>query len=197
MTVYSLVLFVHVLCAMALFVALALEGGITFRIRAAQSVEQARFFVGAFHRLKRLYIPSFLGILFGGAYLASVFGQPPPPWLVAALGGTLVLMLVGGLVTGVRMRRLQKAFEQTDAAFSSMTSGLRDRALIAAYAVKVGLALGLVFLMTVKPALGVSLAALAGGVLLGLAGARFLGWDAASVRECCGIWRPVSDAGAK
>ena len=51
MTIYSAVLFLHVLSAIALFIALLLEGVIFIRIRSARSIEQARFFTRAFSRL--------------------------------------------------------------------------------------------------------------------------------------------------
>ena len=61
MTIYSAVLFVHVISAIGLFVALAAEGVILFRIRSARSTEEARFFTGAFHRLRGIAIPAFFG----------------------------------------------------------------------------------------------------------------------------------------
>jgi len=43
MTIYSTVLFIHVVSAIGLFITLAAEGAIVFRIRSAQTVEEARF----------------------------------------------------------------------------------------------------------------------------------------------------------
>ena len=47
MTIYSAVLFLHVLSAIALFIAFLLEGVIFIRVRSARSIEQARFFTRA------------------------------------------------------------------------------------------------------------------------------------------------------
>src|SRR5258708_12378570 len=90
MTIYSTVLFIHVVSAIGLFIALAAEGAILFRIRSAQSVEGARFFIRVFQRLRIVAIPSFLAVLVGGMYLASkwargIFWIPlplPPPLLI-------------------------------------------------------------------------------------------------------------------
>src|SRR5713226_1956419 len=104
MTIYYTVLFIHVVSVIGLFIALAAEGAILFRIRTAQSVDETRFFVGAFQRLRIVAIPSFLGILVGGLYLASKWGRGTF-WIPFALGATLLIMLIGGLVTGKRITR--------------------------------------------------------------------------------------------
>src|ERR1700722_12972044 len=107
MTISSFVLFVHVVSAIGLFIALAAEGAMTYRIRSAQSVEQVRFLVRAFQRLRIVAIPSFLGILVGGLYLASKWGTGTF-WIPFALGATLLILLIGGLITGRRIARLKK-----------------------------------------------------------------------------------------
>src|SRR5712672_1446902 len=101
MTIYSTVLFIHVVSAIGLFIALAAEGAIFFRIRSTQSVEEARFFIRVFQRLRIVAIPSFLGVLVGGMYLASKWGRGIL-WIPLALGATLLIMLIGGFVTGIR-----------------------------------------------------------------------------------------------
>src|ERR1700730_12470758 len=113
MTIYSAVLFIHVISAIGLFVALAAGGAIFFRIRRARSVGETRFFVLAFQRLRIVAIPSFLGILVGGLYLASKWGRGTF-WIPFALGATLLIMLIGGLVTGKRIARLGKVLSSTE-----------------------------------------------------------------------------------
>jgi hypothetical protein len=98
MTIYSAVLFIHVVSAIGLFIALAAEGAIVFRIRSARSVEQARFLIRVFQSLRIVAIPSFLGILVGGLYLASKWGKGTF-WIPFALGATLLIMVIGGILT--------------------------------------------------------------------------------------------------
>jgi len=113
MTIYYTVLFIHVVSVIGLFIALAAEGAILFRIRTAQSVDETRFFVGAFQRLRIVAIPSFLGILVGGLYLASKWGRGTF-WIPFALGATLLIMLIGGLVTGKRIARLRNGLSSDE-----------------------------------------------------------------------------------
>jgi hypothetical protein len=175
MTSYSAVLFIHVVSAIGLFLALAAEGAIVFRIRSARSVGEARFFIRAFQRLRIVAIPSFLGVLVGGMYLAARWGRGTF-WLPLALGATLLIMLIGGFVTGIRIARLRKVLssaenEESIEALSAMT---KDAALLLSYGLRVGLGLGIIFLMTAKPDLPGSLGALAAGCIAGLLGAAWM-----------------------
>jgi hypothetical protein len=175
MTIYSVVLFIHVVSAIGLFIALAAEGAILFRIRTAQSVEQVRFFIRAVQRLRIIAIPSFLGILVGGLYLASKWGGGTF-WIPLALGATLLIMLIGGLVTGRRIARLKKVLSSTenDVSIKSLSAMTQDTALLLSYGLRAGLGLGIVFLMTTKPDLLGSLGAVAAGCGVGLLGAAWM-----------------------
>jgi hypothetical protein len=170
----SAVLFVHVLSALALFVALALEATDLVRVRSSRSIEQARASVRAFQRLRVIALPAFLGVLAGGLYLASRYGSGTI-WIPLSLGATLLMMLVGGLVTGRRMARLQRSLVSMDdaAPFDAISSQIADTALVVSYGLRLGLAVGIVFLMTTQPEWPLSLAALvttsvAGVVIVGM-----------------------------
>ena len=175
MTTYSTVLFVHVVSAIGLFIALAVEGAIVFRIRSAHSVEEARFFIRVFQRLRIVAIPAFLGVLVGGMYLASKWGRGVF-WIPLALGATLLIMLIGGLVTGIRIARLRKvlASPENDVSIEALSAMTRDTAILLSLGLRVGLGLGIVFLMTAKPDLLGSLGALAAGCGAGLLGAAWM-----------------------
>jgi len=172
MTLYSVVLFIHVVSAIGLFIALAAEGAIVFRIRSAQSLEETRFFIRAFQRLRMVAIPSFLGVLVGGVYLASKWGRGFF-WIPLALGATLLIMLIGGFVTGIRIARLKKVLSGTenDVPIEALSAMTKDTALLLSYGLRAGLGLGIVFLMTAKPDLLGSLGVLAAGCGAGLLGA--------------------------
>ncbi len=175
MTIYSTVLFIHVVSAIGLFIALAAEGAIFFRIRTAQSVDETRFFVGVFQRLRIIAIPSLLGILAGGLYLASKWGRGTF-WIPSALGATLLILLIGGFVTGIRIARLKKVLSSTenDVSIEALSAMTKDTALLLSYGLRVGLGLGIVFLMTAKPDLLGSLGAVAAGCGAGLLGAAWM-----------------------
>jgi hypothetical protein len=168
-SILSAVLFVHVLSALALFVALALEATLLIRVRSSRSIEQARASVHAFQRLRVIAIPAFLGVLTGGLYLASRYGSGTI-WIPLSLAATLLIMLVGGLITGRRMARIQKRLASIDEAvpFDAVSAQITDTALTLSYGFRVGLAVGIVFLMTTQPEWPLSLAALGTGSIAGV-----------------------------
>jgi hypothetical protein len=165
----SAVLFVHVLSAMALFAALALEATVLIRVRSSRSIEQARASVHAFQRLRRIAIPAFLGVLGGGLYLASRYGSGTI-WIPLSLAATLIIMLVGGLITGRRIGRLQKLVSSIDdaAPFERVSAQITDKALVLSYGFRLGLSVGIVFLMATQPEWPLSLAALGTGSIAGM-----------------------------
>jgi hypothetical protein len=192
MTMYSAVLFVHVASAIAVFIVLAAEGAILFRLRSAQSMEETRFFVGALHHLRLVAIPAFLGVLVGGLYLGSKFGAGTY-WIPSALAATLLIMLIGGFVTGRRTSRMRKALasDEIDMPVETISAMTKANALLISYGLRTGLAMGIVFLMTAKPELAPSLAALGAGCVLGLLMARGMRRISDS-RKPCELWtRPA------
>jgi hypothetical protein len=165
----SAVLFIHVLSAMALFAALALEAAVLLRIRSSLNVEQARGGVLSFSRLRGIAMPAFLGVLVSGIYLAYLYGGGTT-WIPASLMAMLLVMLVGGTVTGIKMARLKRLVSSTEeaGAIDVILARTQDRALILSYGFRLGLVVGIVFLMTAKPGLELSVAVLAGAALVGV-----------------------------
>jgi hypothetical protein len=170
MILYSFVLFIHVVSAIGLFVGLALEGFVFLRIRWAEDAVQMKFFILVFERLRWILIPSFAGILLGGLYLASYYGGGTY-WIPAALIATLAIMLVGGLITGRKLKQLKKAIDTSAERFEALSTRAKGKLLAVSYGLRVGLALGIVFLMTAKPDLWPSMVALIAGSVAGLVAA--------------------------
>ena len=171
MTVFSFVLFIHVLSAITVGVALVLEGMILLRLRSAENQDQLRFPVRAFRRLGPIYAFAFAGILLGGIYLAAEL-QLRASWVPLALGATLLFLAVGGIVTGRRMSRIRRALDKSDQPFESLAIVAKSTALVISYGFRAGLLIGILFLMSATPPLLASLLALSatavGGVLLAL-----------------------------
>lgn len=169
MSILSAVLFIHVLSAMALFAAFALEAAILLRIRSSLNAEQARAGALSFHRLRGIAMPAFLGVLASGLYLAHLYGAGTA-WIPASLIAVLLIMLVGGTATGIKMARLKKRLSSMGepVAIEALLPQTQDKALVLSFGFRVGLAVGIVFLMTAKPGLGLSVAVLAGAALTGV-----------------------------
>jgi hypothetical protein len=152
MSLFSIVLFIHVLSSMALFAAFALEGNVFLRIRSARSGDQLHASLVSFERLRWIAIPAFVGLLAGGGYLA-IQSASELTWVRTSLIATLLIMVVGGIVMGIRMARLKKLVATSRDArdFETASAGALSKALVWSYGFRVGLTGGIVFLMTVHP----------------------------------------------
>jgi hypothetical protein len=182
--VFSVVLFIHVLSAMALFIAIALERALLVRLRSARDREQLQFPIHASRRLGMIYAPAFLGLLLGGIYLASQLGSRAA-WIPLALGATLLMAVAGGLITGRRMSQLRKMLTTDADALESLLSSAKSKTLVVSYGFRAGLAVGIVFLMTATPALLTSLLALGTSSVAGILAALGLQRFSLRSRDAC------------
>jgi len=149
MTLYSVALFLHVVGAVLLFVTLTVEG-VALRQAAPRLL-----------RLNRIVGPlSALGVLLPGLYMAATsWGWVA--WIVVALASWLAIAVLGA-VNGIRIVALERS--------ADFSTGVRNPIFLISWTTRVGLALGVVFLMTVKPdvvaaVLAILIAAAAGAAL--------------------------------
>src|SRR4030081_3758201 len=168
MTLYSIALFLHIVGALLLFVTLTVEGIALRLLRRAVTTEAAQG-SAALLRLNRIVGPlSALGVLIPGLYMtATTWGWVA--WIVVALVSWLAIAVLGA-VNGVRIVALVRS--------PALLTGIRNPLFLVSWMTRVGVALGVVFLMTVKPgavasAVAIVLAAAAGAALgVGLSRAR-------------------------
>jgi hypothetical protein len=142
MSLYSIALFFHIVGSLLLFVLLTIEG-----------VGLRQGFMAA--RLNRILGPiSALTILVPGVYMvAAEWGWNG--WIVVGIAAW-VLIAVAGAATGI----------------SLLAGRLNTRAAAVSWSVRIGMALAVVFIMTVKPDVAMStIVVMAGAVLGGAAGA--------------------------
>ena len=175
MSLSSLALFLHVTGALLLFVTLTVEG-IALRLlrRAATSAEAAG--ASAMLRVNRIVGPiSAIGVLVPGLYMTAT-NWGAAAWIVVALISWALIAVLGAF-NGIRVLALQRLLAQEGG--SSAMAQLRNPLFFVSWLTRVGIALGVIFLMTVKPgALGsvivVVIAAGAGmAVGVGLVAGRF------------------------
>jgi hypothetical protein len=170
MTLYSVALFVHVLGALGLFAGLALEWAALRRLRGATTASQVQARAAAFAVLPRLYIPSTLAILLPGLYMTVTVWGWATGWPAVALAAMVLLAALGAILSGSRMAALGRAAAAESGPISpDLRQRLRGRSLQASVQMRTALAVGIVFLMTVKPALVGSLLAIGVFALLGAA----------------------------
>ena len=166
MSLYPVALFLHVVGALLLFVTLTVEGIALRQLRRAVTADAATG-AAAMLRVNRIVGPlSALGVLIPGLYMtATSWGWVA--WIVIALV-SWVLIAVLGAVNGIRLLALERS--------QALLTGVRSPVFLISWLTRVGMALGVVFLMTVKPGAVVSVVAIllaaAAGAVLGVALSR-------------------------
>jgi hypothetical protein len=175
-SLYTIALFLHIVGALGLFVALGLEWASLLFLRRAATVEQARERLQLFTSLRRLYPLSWLAILIPGFYMAATAWRATA-WVPTALAAVVLLVVLGAALTGRRMAPIRQrlgTIGQSVAAESGPISTtlhqrLDDPILWASLRIRTAIALGIIFLMTVKPDLLGSLLTIGVAGVLGLA----------------------------
>ncbi|HEX6536479.1 MAG TPA: hypothetical protein VF041_17945 [Gemmatimonadaceae bacterium] len=170
MSLYPLLVFLHVLGAVGMFAAWGIEAIALSQLRRAVTVEQARTAMG----LSRGAVPvgpaGMLVALVTGLWMMGVrWGLRP--WMVAALAALVLIVVVGIVVARRAVPPLTAALgRESDPLAGSVrvTSG----PLVASLQFRVAMGIAILALMTVKPGGLGSLAIMAAAVVTGL-GLRF------------------------
>jgi hypothetical protein len=168
MSVYQIALFLHVLGALGLFSALGIEWAAVGPLRRAAVVDDARPWIPVLRSLGRVGGPSAAVILATGVYMGTTtWGRQP--WIGLSLLGLVVMAVLAAGVTGRRVTAIARELQADSPNHDVARIRLRDPALVVSLRLRTAVALGIVFLMTSKPAAGLALGAMGAAVALGLA----------------------------
>jgi hypothetical protein len=107
---YGAVVFLHVLCVIGMFSALAVEGVSLRKLARAKDAAEARTWAELWKLLVPLGMPALLGTLGTGVYLATTTHAWDFAWVELAMPA-LVLVAVDGAVVGPRRSRAAKSLE--------------------------------------------------------------------------------------
>jgi hypothetical protein len=177
MTVYTLVLYLHLVGVMFLFMDFALEWVIQGRVRNSATLEQARPWLAAGRRVPLIGAIGGIGVFIPGLYLAAHGALWNQAWIQAALTAALVIVVLGMAITRPRMRKLGKAAHDavpgaaqgTGQTGSGAIERLRDPLITFSLRIRVLLAFGVLYLMAAKPDLIVTLVTMGVALVLGIA----------------------------
>jgi hypothetical protein len=167
MTLYSLVLFLHVTAVLSLFAALSFEVLSLFHLRGAPSLSETRRWIEPVPGLPLVAVGLLLVVFFSGVYLAMRMSALDLAWPKVAVGALLLITLFGAL-TGRRMRAIRRACADAKAINSQLFSRLQDPFLKISLGIRIVVFLGIVLLMGAKPDLWESISIVGTSVILGL-----------------------------
>jgi len=171
MTVYTVVLYAHLLGAVALFIGQGVEWTASSLFRGASSTEQVRAWLRVFKVSPPLSGIGIGVLLASGGYLASRSGAMKQGWIPASLLAIGVALLLGIVVIMPRMNKIRKTLPSLNEPVNAeLRMRLSDPVLLSAIRIRVLLAAGILYLMAGKmpfiPSLVTLLVALVAGLLL-------------------------------
>jgi hypothetical protein len=182
---YTIMLFLHVSGDIGLFISLGAQLLILAALRRAKSTGQVRAILGLIGVTDTLAVIGALMIIATGLYMAVTAWGLLTGWIIVALGSLMVVLppLVLGIIEP-RMRGIVAlAKEASDGPLPGELEGrIHDPLLATGLQTEAALILGIVFLMTNKPALAGSLLIITASILLGLTSGLGL-WRAARMRH--------------
>jgi hypothetical protein len=170
--VYQTALFLHILGALGFFIAVGVLYTAVLGVRRAQTAGSIKLWTGAANGVSRILFPiSFLVIVIAGIYMVVTVWGEKAPWAGVALIAFIILAVGATLIQGRRMAALgQTAAAQPDnaAVTGALQAQAHDPVTWVSVNASAAFAIGIVYLMTLKPdALG-SVIALLIALVIGL-----------------------------
>jgi hypothetical protein len=168
---YSIALFLHIVGALGVSVALGLEWTGLWQIRSAMRPEQVRAWMGILRSASRVGIASMLTTVISGFYMMlTAWGGVA--WIIVTLGSLVLVMVLSVALTGPRMAAIGRALATENGPVSDTFHSLANHPLLwISIQTRVAIVLGIVFLKIIKPDLGGSLLTIGVAIVLGLASA--------------------------
>jgi hypothetical protein len=176
--IFSIVLFLHLAGALALFIAYGIEWTASSLFRNANSIEQLRAWLRVFKVSPPLSGIGLGVVLLSGGYLASLTGAMKQGWIPATLLAIFLALAVGFAMILPRMKRIRAALPAGTAgttgpiASEPLSAPLRaqisDPVLLTAIRVRFLIAIGIVYLMAAKLPFLPSLIALVIAIAIGI-----------------------------
>jgi hypothetical protein len=162
----ALLIFVHVMAAIGIFAAFSIEGVAQAYLRRAATPNEVRAWAGTYRAVRPIGIVSLLTVIGTGLWLTlAEWGWPA--WILVSIGGIVVLAVLGA-IGGIRYSAsLEAASQESGLLSTSARVALTSPLPLALLIMRMFIATGVVFLMTVKPDLLRSLIGLGAAAVIG------------------------------
>jgi len=167
MTLYSLVLFVHLAAVLALCAALSIELLALYQLGRASTLTEVRRWTQPVPGLPLLTAGSALVIFFSGIYLTIRMSAFDLAWPKVTIGALLLIAPFAAL-TGRRIRAIRQLCAEGKAINSELISRLQDPLLNISLGIRTAVFLGIVLLMSAKPELWESIIIVGVSAVFGL-----------------------------
>jgi hypothetical protein len=169
MNLYQLLVFLHILGAVGIFVALGLESIALARLQIASTPSDARIWIGLLKLPGRQGPIAMITTVIGGAWMMAQ-GWGRQPWIIGAIVGLVGMAAVGGIISlrGARRLRVALASEPGPELSDAFRSIRSKTPLSASHRLRIAIGIGILGLMTIKPGVTGSWLIMAVATLSGL-----------------------------
>ena len=172
MNIYSITaLFLHIVGALGVSVAVGLEWTGLRQLRLAMLPEQVRTWMGIFKSVRKVGFISMLTTVITGIYMIVTYWGGKP-WIIVTMGSLILVIALAQVLTAPRITAIGRALASEKGSVSQTFYGLvSDPALWISIQTRVAIVLGIILLKIAKPDLGGSLLTLSVAIVLGIASA--------------------------
>jgi len=171
MNIYSTALFLHIVGALGLSLALGLEWTGLWQLRGAVHPEEIRAWMGILKNTNRVGFPSMLTAVITGFYmLFVVWGWVP--WITVTLGSLVIVIVLSAALTRPRMMAVGRALAAKNGPGTQTFTDLVNHPILwISIQTRLAVVLGIVFLKIVKPDLAGSLLTIGVAIVFGIGSA--------------------------
>jgi hypothetical protein len=171
MSNFAIALFVHIVGALGVSVALGLEWIGLSQIRRATVTEEIRAILKVVKSTNKMGFFSMLVTVITGFYMVlTALGWVP--WILIVLGALVLAMVLANVLTAPRMVAIGRVLSKETGPVSQTFHNLvNDPILRISIQTRVAIVLGIVFLKIAKPDLGGSVLTIGVAIVLGIASA--------------------------
>jgi hypothetical protein len=148
---YVLIHFLHVVGALGMAAAYAVETAGLVGIRRSVSGDEARAWFRTRHWVMILG-PASIGLVLASGLYTIFSGWGWVGWIDVSLASVVALAVIGGVLTGIPTARIQPGIESAVGPLSDeLRRGIGSRLLTISITTRIAITLGVVFLMVRKP----------------------------------------------
>ncbi len=176
MNIESIALFLHIVGAVGIFVALGLEGTGLRQIRSAFTPEHVRSWMGILKNVRKMGFGSMLITVLTGIYM-TVTDVGPEAWIIVTMGSLVLVIALAQVLTAPRMMAIGRTLAAEKGLFSpAYRSLVTNPVLWISIQTRIAIALGIVFLKIAQPDLAGSLLTISVAIVLGVLSALPMPW---------------------
>lgn len=164
---YNIILFLHIIGALLLSAAIAIEWLCVAELRKADSFSSIQKSINRYSGLNKIGGIAMLLILVPGIYLMITVWKDAG-WIIAGFLGLILIGAIGGILTGRKIIHMKKLLINEEKNSNEIMLLSVYKSIYISIYLRTSIFLGIVFMMTVKPGLSISFLILVVSACVGL-----------------------------